>query len=188
MIAILSRHWWMFLLRGLVAVLFGVVTFFWPLLTLAVLVLWFGAFIFLDGLFTLIFALRSIKTRAYWWLFLLEGLAGMGVGVITFLKPGFTILVFVYLLAAWAILAGVFRVIAAILLRREISGEWALALSGLLGILLGALLFLFPSSGAVAMMWMIGIYALLAGIFQIALGIRLRRFQRMERRQREARG
>ena len=169
-------------MRGLVAMLFGVVTLLWPFLTLTVLVFWFGAYIFLDGLFNLIFAFRSTNTRDHWLLFLLEGLAGMGVGVITFLKPGFTILVVVYLLATWAILTGFLRGIAALLLRRVIAGGWALALSGLLGVVLGVLLFLFPSSAAVAAVWMIAINTFFIGLLLIVLGIRLHRFQRIDGR------
>ncbi|MDD2694517.1 MAG: HdeD family acid-resistance protein [Anaerolineales bacterium] len=179
MIAILSRNWWALALRGLIAILFGVVTLAWPRLTLAMLVFWFGAYVFLDGVFGVIYAVRTSKQKARWWVYLLEGLAGIAVGVLTFLLPGMTALVLLYFIAAWIIITGFLRIIAAVRLRQVIRGEWLLILSGILAVLYGLLLFAFPAAGSVAIVWLIAAYAIIFGILLLLLALRLRQSRKL---------
>src|SRR5262245_7702154 len=119
----LARNWWLVVLRGVLAVLFGLTAFVWPGVTCLVLVLFFGAYAFVDGVFAVITGLVRFGESSRWWIFLLEGLVGIAVGVVTFLWPGITSLALIYLVAAWAIVTGVLEIGAAIRLRREISNE-----------------------------------------------------------------
>lgn len=178
MLSILCRHWWVFLVRGILAVLFGVAAFFWPALTLGALVVLFGAFAFADGFFTLIAAIRGRSEIDRWWLYLLEAVAGMGVGVLTFFWPGVTAVVLLMFIAGWAIVTGVFEIAAAIRLRKVIEGEWALALSGALSVLFGLILFARPGAGALAVVWIIGAYAVAFGIVMVVLSLRFRSLAR----------
>jgi uncharacterized membrane protein HdeD (DUF308 family) len=170
----LARDWWIIVLRGLVAVLFGVVAFVWPNLTLAALVLLFGAYALVDGILGLVVGLTRKGERRRWWMIALEGLAGIGVGVVTFISPQVTALVLLYMVAAWAIVTGVLEIAAAIRLRKEIDNEVLLGFGGIVSMALGVLLVLFPGPGAVSMIWMLGAYALVFGLILIALGLRLR--------------
>lgn len=178
MIAILSRDWWTMALRGLIAILFGVVTLAWPRLTLTVLVFWFGAYVFLDGVFGIIYAIQVRKQGSRWWVYLLEGLTGIVVGVLTFLLPGITALVLLYLIAAWIVITGILRIGAAIRLRRVIRGEALLVLSGILAVLYGLLLIAFPAAGSVAIVWLIGVYAVIIGILLLLLALQLRQLRK----------
>ncbi len=174
MMQVLARNWWALALRGLFAILFGVAAFAWPGLTLAALVILFGAYALVDGVFALIAAVRAAEAHARWWLFVLEGLAGIIVGIITFVWPGITALVLLYLIAWWALITGVFEIAAAIRLRKEISREWTLVLGGLASIIFGLLLLYHPGAGALAVVWLIGLYALVFGVLFLMLGFRLR--------------
>lgn len=169
----LSRNWWAVLLRGVAGVLFGVATFLAPDISLAALVLLFGAYAFVDGVFGIASAVRRRDTSDNWWLLLLEGLVGVAVGVLTVVWPGITALALLFLIATWALITGALELGAAIRLRKAINNEWLLALSGLASIVFGALLLLFPAAGALAVVLWIGAYALIIGVLLIALGIRL---------------
>jgi uncharacterized membrane protein HdeD (DUF308 family) len=174
----ISRNWWLYAVRGVVAVIFGVVAFARPEQALQALVLVFGAYALVDGIFA-IFA--GIAARGYfdrWWAVLLEGVAGVVIGLLTFFWPGITALVLLYFIAAWALITGIFEIVAAIQLRRVITGEWMLILGGLLSIVFGVLLFVFPVAGAVSVIWMIGIYAVVFGISEIIFAFRLRGLRR----------
>lgn len=171
----LAQNWWAVALRGLIAVLFGVVAIVWPGITLGALVLLFGAFALVDGVFTVIAAIRRVGEYARWWMLLIEGLVGIGAGIIAIVWPGLTTLALLYIIAFWAILTGAFEIIAAIRLRKEIEGELLLGLGGLLSIIFGIVLIAFPISGALAVVWLIGIYAIIFGVFLIGLGLRLRK-------------
>ena len=177
MLDILARNWWAMALRGLFAVLFGVAAFVWPGLTLAVLVILWGAYALVDGIFTLIAAFRAAQMRMTWWPLVVEGILGVAAGVVAFAWPGITALALLYLIAAWAILTGIVEIVAAVRLRDVISGEWMLALTGVLSIVLGVILVAAPGAGALALVWTIGAYAILVGIVLIALGFRLRGMQ-----------
>ena len=174
MMEALARNWWALALRGLFAVLFGLLAFAWPGLTLAALVLLFGAYALVDGVFALVAAVRAAEAHERWWWFVLEGLAGIAAGLLTFVWPGITALVLLYLIAWWAVITGVLEIAAAIRLRNEISGEWALALGGVASVVFGFLLLFRPGAGALAVVWLIGIYALLFGVLLLMLAFRLR--------------
>jgi uncharacterized membrane protein HdeD (DUF308 family) len=177
MVVELARNWWTLALRGLAAVLFGIVAWIWPDLTVTALVLLFGAFALVDGVFTVVAALRGRGRDPNWGALLLGGISGIALGLMTLAWPGITALVLMYLVAAWAIVTGAFELIAAIRLRREIEGEWLFGLSGVLSILFGVLVAIFPGEGAVALVWLIGAYAVVFGMLLIALALRLRGWQ-----------
>jgi len=164
----------MLALRGVIAVLFGILAFIWPGLTLWALVYLFGAYVLVDGVFALVTAFRGRETNDRWWVLLLEGLAGITAGIIAFIWPGMTAFVLLYLIAAWAIVTGVIEIVAAIRLRKEIEGEWVLALSGLASIIFGVLMVLWPGAGALAVVWLIAAYAIFFGILLIFLAFRVR--------------
>lgn len=174
MIAELSSNWWVFLIRGVAAILFGVAAWMWPGLTLAVLVLMFGAYALVDGIFAIIAGISARNQVERWWMMIIVGLAGIATGLLTFLWPGVTALVLLYFVAAWAIVTGIFQIAAAIRLRKEIEGEWILALGGIASLIFGILLILRPGAGALASIWMIGSYAVVFGILMIILAFRLR--------------
>jgi uncharacterized membrane protein HdeD (DUF308 family) len=145
----------------------------------------FGAYAFLDGLFNLISVLRRRRTQLRpWWALVLSGIAGVATGVISFVWPGITALALVYLIAAWALITGVLEIIAAVRLRKEIKGEWLLALSGVFSVLLGVLLAIAPGPGAIALVWYVGTFAIFFGVLMVALSFRLRGRQEEMRSQR----
>jgi len=174
MVIVLARNWWALALRGLVAVLFGIMAFAWPGITLAALVLLYGAFALADGILAVAAAVVGRTQGMPWWALLLEGVTGIAVGILTFFWPGITALALLYLIAAWALVTGVFEIAAAIRLRRDIQGEWLLVLSGVLSILFGLALVVNPGAGALAVIWLIGAYAIASGVLLIVLGFKLR--------------
>ena len=171
----LTQNWWAVLLRGAIAILFGALALVWPRLTLEILVLFFGAYVVVDGIFAIIAALTHRSGHDRWWVLLLEGLVGIGAGIITFLLPTVATLALIYLISIWAIVTGVLEIIAAIGLREEIQGEWLLAIGGSISLILGVLLVIFPSAGEVTIIWLIGAYAILFGALLLGLGLRLRK-------------
>jgi uncharacterized membrane protein HdeD (DUF308 family) len=174
MLRTLAQNWWAIVLRGVAAVLFGLGAFIWPGITLAALVFLYGAYALADGVLAVAWAIVKRRAGSLPWGMLLAGLAGIVVGVLTFLWPGITALVLLYMIAAWAIVRGVFEVVAAVALRRELEHEWLLALSGVLSIALGVLLVIAPGAGALAVLWWIGSFAIVAGVVEIVLGFRLK--------------
>jgi uncharacterized membrane protein HdeD (DUF308 family) len=174
----LIRNWWMFLIRGLLGIAFGIVTFFQPGISLAALVLLFGAYAFVDGVFAIVSAIRRHTGSEPWWLLSLEGIAGVGAGVITLGWPGLTAIVLLYLIAAWALVTGAFEIAAAIRLRKVIEDEWLLVLTGVASIALGVILTMFPGPGALALVLWIGAGALVWGVMLVALSLRLRSWGR----------
>lgn len=164
-----ASNWWVLLLRGILAVLFGIIAFALPGLTLVTLVLLYGAYALVDGLIAL---WVGGKSRA--WSLLLAGIIGVLFGIYTFLFPGITAVALLYLIAAWAIFRGVLEIVTAMRLRREISYEWALVLGGIISILFGLVLFANPAAGALAMVWLIGAYAVVFGLAMIILAFRAR--------------
>ncbi len=177
----LVSNWWLVVLRGVAGILFGILTFLMPRLSLIALVLLFGAYAFVDGILAIGSALRRREAGMQWWMMLLEGVAGVAAGVVTAIWPGITALALLYLIAIWALLTGVLELMAAVRLRRVISGEWLLVLSGIASLVLGVLLLLFPRAGALAVVLWIGAYALVFGILLVALGMRLRAWGRGRR-------
>lgn len=168
----LSRDWWVLALRGLAAVIFGLLAFVWPGVTLSVLVLFFGAYVLWDGIFALISGIRADGSRR--WPLVLEGLVGIVAGVLTFIRPDAAALVLILIMAGWALATGIFEIVSAVRLRKEIEGEWLLMLTGILSVVLGIALALWPAAGALVVTWMIGAYALMFGILLIILAFRLR--------------
>jgi uncharacterized membrane protein HdeD (DUF308 family) len=170
----LSRNWWVLLLRGIVAILFGVLAFVRPGISLASLLLLFGAYALADGVLGTWTAISHRKDRENWWVLLLEGLVGIGVGVLTLIKPGLTALALLFYIAIWAIATGVLEIVAAVRLRKEIEGEWGLILAGLASGAFGVLLMARPGSGALAVLWLIASYAILFGILFVVLAFKVR--------------
>jgi uncharacterized membrane protein HdeD (DUF308 family) len=174
MLSSLTRNWWTVALRSTLALIFGVVAFVWPGITFEALVLLFGAYAFVDGILVLGFGLMAASEGEQWWPLVLSGILGIGLSVVTFARPGAVGLALVYVVGFWAIVTGLLEIVAAIRLRDVVSGEWMMALSGALSILFGVLVVAQPDSGAVALVYLFGFYAILAGISQISLGFRLR--------------
>lgn len=170
----LTRNWWAVVLRGALAVLFGIMALIWPGLTVAVLVLLFGAYAIVEGGFNIFAAFQSRKTYQGWWALLLEGIVSVIAGVLAFVWPEITALALLYVIAFWAIVTGIFEIVAAFRLRQAIEGELWLGLSGVLSVLFGVIAVLFPGAGALAIVAMIAFYAIFFGMLLIALGWRLR--------------
>jgi uncharacterized membrane protein HdeD (DUF308 family) len=172
---VLARNWWALVLRGLAAILFGVLAFAWPGITLFVLVLFFGAYMLVDGIFAIVAAVRAAGEEDRWWLLLVQGILGVLAGLVAIFWPGLTALALLYFIAAWAIVTGIMEIVAAIRLRREIEGEWALALSGALAVLFGVLLVVLPApAGLLSLVWLIGAYAVATGVLLLILAFRVR--------------
>ena len=177
--AILSRNWGWMVLRGIVAILFGVLTAFQPGVTLTVLVLLFGAYAFLDGLSMIVWAITNRPGEPQWVSLIVGGLLGVAAGIVTLLWPAMTTVALLVVIATWAMALGVATIAAAIRLRKEIAGEWRLVLSGLLSVTLGVILLAAPAAGALAMVLWIGAYAIVSGVLMVALGMRLRSLGRV---------
>jgi uncharacterized membrane protein HdeD (DUF308 family) len=174
----LADNWWLLLLRGLAAIAFGILAFFWPGLTLLTLILLWGVYALCDGVLALgaaIFA-KSNDMAPRWWL-ALAGVISILAGLATFLYPGMTALVLLMFIAAWAIIIGALQIWGAIEWRKLLDDAWLLALNGVLSIAFGALLFAQPGAGAVALVWMIGWFAVVFGCLNVALAFRLKRFK-----------
>jgi uncharacterized membrane protein HdeD (DUF308 family) len=175
LLPVLARNWWALALRGLAAILFGVLAFVWPGITLWALVLLFGSYMLVDGIFAIVAAVRAARREARWWLLLIEGVLGVLAGLVAFFWPGLTTLALLYFIAAWAIVTGILEIVGAIRLRQEIEGEWALGLSGALSVLFGILLVVIPApAGLLSLVWLIGAYALAFGVLLLVLAFRVR--------------
>jgi uncharacterized membrane protein HdeD (DUF308 family) len=173
-----SRYWWMVALRGLLLLLLGLAAIFWPGVTLTVLVLWLGAGFLVNGAFALGAAIMGRDVEGRGWL-VLDGLLGIAAGIVTFLYPGITQVVLLWLVAGWAILSGVLQIAAAVRFRRVIRGEWLLGLAGALAIVFGVLLVARPAIGLLTLALLLGWFALFYGVMLIALGFRLRGLLRL---------
>lgn len=171
----LGQHWKWIALRGVAAVIFGVLAIAWPAIALAVLVLVWGAYAFVDGVFTLLAAARMREAGRPIWPLVLVGLLGVGAGLVAFFWPALTALGLLMLIAAWALVIGVLQIIAAIRLRRALVNEWWLGLSGALSVLFGVMMIANPGAGAVAVAWVIGAYAVFFGVMLVLLALRLRK-------------
>ena len=172
---LLARNWWVFVLRGVCGVIFGILALVFPGVTLTVLIIFFGAYAFVDGILSIVAGFRAAAHHERWWPLILEGVCGVIVGIIAFISPVAAAIGILYLVCGWAIVTGILEISAAIRLRKEIQGEWLLILSGVLSVLLGFLLAFQPLIGLVALAWWVGAYALIFGGVLIALGFRLKR-------------
>jgi uncharacterized membrane protein HdeD (DUF308 family) len=174
MLNVLARNWWVVLLRGIAAVLFGIIAFLWPGLTGFALVLFFGVYALVDGIFALVSAIRAAEARHRWWPFVVEGIIGIAIAAVVYFDWRVAALALYYTIAVWALLTGIFEIVAAIELRKMISGEWLLILAGVLSIVFAALLVAYPSAGILTVIWLIAFYAVIFGVTLIALSFRLR--------------
>ncbi|MFI6077280.1 HdeD family acid-resistance protein [Actinoplanes sp. NPDC051343] len=180
MLETLSRHWWAVALRGVAAIMFGVLALAWPAISVFALVIVFGAYALVDGAFTLVAAVGNRNGRARGsrvWLFV-RGIAGILTGIIAVVWPGITALALLWVIAIWALVTGVFDIVAAFELRKQMRREWLLALSGALAVLFGVLLLVWPAAGVLALVVLIGIAAIAFGVTLLMLGLRLRRERR----------
>ena len=171
MLHTLAKNWWALALRGLVALMFGLLTFVLPGITLVTLILLFGAYALADGIFNII---AFFRVASHHWALLVEGLIGIIAGILTFVWPAITALALLYVIAFWAIFTGIFEIVAGIRLRKVITNEWLLLLMGILSLLFGLFVLIAPGVGALAIVLWIGAYALVFGIFLLALAFRLR--------------
>lgn len=178
----LAENWWLLLLRGVAGIAFGILAFILPGLTLLTLTLMWGFYAIADGILALGAAIagRGGEIAPRWWLAVV-GIAGILAGALTFVWPGMTALVLLLFIASWAIVIGVLQIWGAIRLRREIQGEWLLGLSGALSVVFGAIMFAQPGAGALALVWLIGWFAILAGCVYIALAFQLKKHKRPSR-------
>ena len=171
MLSVFARNWWLIVLRGVCAIVFGLLALVWPGVTLATLVLLWGFYAFADGVLAFSAAFSG-RGDAPWWALTLEGLVGILAAVAAFIYPGITAIVLLYVIAIWAIVTGIIEIVGAIQLRKEIEGELWLGLAGFGSLLFGVLLIARPGLGALAVVWMIGFYALIFGVLLVALGFR----------------
>ena len=174
MVGQLLRNWWIPVVRGVLGILFGFLVFAYTRTAIQVFVYLFGIYALLDGVIAL--ALAFDVSRGRGWL-VLSGIAGIAAGILTFIYPSITAVVLVYIVAAWAVITGIFEIVAAFEWRQVLSDTWMLGLAGVLSIILGVLLFSSPSAGLLAWAWLIAIYAIVYGVLYIAAGIRLRSLQ-----------
>jgi uncharacterized membrane protein HdeD (DUF308 family) len=175
MLHALAKSWWLVLLRGIAAILFGLLAIAWPGLTLVTLVLLYGAYALIDAVFALAVAFSGeAKPTPTWWSIVI-GLLGVAAGAVAFSLPGITALVLVVLIGGWAIAHGIFEIIGAIRLRKEIENEWWLGLAGALSVIFGLMLLAAPGAGALALIWVIGAYSIVFGAMLVGLSLRLRK-------------
>ena len=174
----MAEYWWLMLLRGIAAVVFGLLAFFMPAAAGLSLVLLWGAYTFADGIFSLWAGIvgKRATTGSRWWL-ALTGVLGIVAGLIAFFAPGVTATVLLIFIGIWSITIGAMAIVGAIQLRKEIEGEWLLILSGAIAIVFGILMFTRPASAALAVVWMIATFAIIFGIDLIWLAFKLKGFK-----------
>ncbi|GAB2838605.1 HdeD family acid-resistance protein [Actinocorallia aurea] len=173
MIEEVARHWWLVLLRGILAVLFGIIAWVWPGITVLALAILFGAYALVDGIAALYHAIRGLPGQSRGWL-AFTGVLSVAAGLIALFWPGITVFVLLLVIACWAIITGVFEIITGIWLRRQIEGEWWFIVGGIISVLFGLLLLIWPGAGGLALIWIIGLFSILFGIALIVTSFRLR--------------
>jgi uncharacterized membrane protein HdeD (DUF308 family) len=170
-----TGHWWALALRGAIAILFGLAALLRPGIALEALILLFGAYALVDGVFAIVGVFGGTRGGTPRWLLVIEGIAGILAGLIAFVLPGLTAILLLYLIAAWAVVTGIFEIASAIRLRQEITGEWALIIGGALSIIFGVILAVIgPVAGLLSMVWLIGVYALAFGILMLITAFQVR--------------
>ncbi len=174
-LAHLVRNWWVFVLRGVVAVLFGLLAFLRPGITLEVLVLLVAFWALFDGVLALVGSVGAAEAREPWWPLVLIGLLGVAAGILILRWPGIAALTLLFVIAYWSILKGILEIVAAIRLRHLVEREGWYIFGGILSVAFGVLLVMYPGSGLLALVWLIGLYAVVYGIAQWLLGFRLKR-------------
>jgi len=174
MLKLLAQNWWMLLLRGLCAIAFGVMALAWPGITLLSLILIYGVYSAADGMLSIIAAIRGGAQAPRGWL-VVAGIAALAVAAVCFLAPGLTALALLYLIAAWAVVRGMFEIVAAIRLRKEIDNEWLLILAGAVSVLFGVCIALWPGASAITLVWFIGAWAIVVGVMCVVLAFKLKK-------------
>ncbi len=180
MLHALARNWWAVLIRGIAAIIFGILAFLWPGATGVALVILFGAYAFVDGVFAIVAAIRAAEAHERWGAFVIEGIIGLVIAAITFFNPRITAFALYLTIAVWALLTGVLEIVAAIRLRKEIQNEWLLILGGIASLVFGILLIVYPLAGVLTVIWLIGAYAIVFGVMMIGLALRLRPYAKHE--------
>ena len=171
---IFTDKWWALVLEGIAAIIFGLFAFFRPGITVGALLILFAAYALVDGVFSIAAAINRTDRSGHWGAMLLKGILGILASIAAMTLPGMTALVLLYLIAAWALVTGILEISAAIRLRKVIKGEWMLVIAGILSVLFGLGLAAFPGAGILAVVWLIGTYAVVFGAVMVALGLRLR--------------
>ena len=177
MVKLLSRYWWVLLVRGVLAVLFGALAYAWPGLTLAVLIYLFAIYAFVDGVFNVAHAISGAKENKNWFLLLIGGLFGIAIGVLTWRVPGVTAVVLLIFIAILAIVVGVKMILLAVRLRKEIKGEWLLILNGIISAALGIFMIARPAAGALVVLYLVAAWAIIMGGLLIGLSFRVRKLR-----------
>lgn len=170
----LAKNWWLILLRGIAAIVFGILAFAWPGITLLSLVILYGVYALIDGVFSIIAAIKGGHAESRWWLILI-GILGIAAGLLTFFWPAITALVLTIFIGAWALIHGIFEIVGAIKIRKEIDNEWWLILSGALSVIFGLAVLILPGAGALALVWLIGAYAIVFGVLLVGFAFRLKK-------------
>jgi uncharacterized membrane protein HdeD (DUF308 family) len=183
-VLLLAQLWWASILRGVLGILFGVVVILFPGIGLLAVVALFAAWALVGGVQSLLGAWRS-RGQKEWWVGILEGLIGIAAAVVAILLPAAASLALLFVVAGWAIAIGVLQIWMAIRLRERITGEVWMGLSGVISILFGLLLVIFPGTGILSVLFLVGIFSILMGVAMLLLGLRLRRIHDQARRQNE---
>ena len=173
----LTRYWWLTGLRGLAAVLFGVLAFVWPGMTLITLIYLYGAYALVNGVLAFVLAINAPKGYPRFGSLTFQGIISIAAGLIAFFMPGITALALVLLVALWAIVTGLLEIVAAVRLRKVIDHEWLLVLAGVLSVVFGVLLLARPGAGALALVWWIGAFAIALGCLLLVLSFRMRHWR-----------
>jgi uncharacterized membrane protein HdeD (DUF308 family) len=174
---LLSRYWWVLLVRGVAAIVFGALAYAWPGLTLAVLIYIFAIYAFVDGVFNVAHAVSGARENKNWFLLLIGGLFGIGLGILTWRLPGVTAVVLIVFIAILAIVLGVKMILLAVRLRKEIKGEWILVLTGIISAALGVAMIARPAAGALAVIYLVAAWAVIMGALLVGLSFRVRKLR-----------
>ena len=166
----MADNWWAFVFGGIFSILFGIGALSWPGLTVLILLVFFGAYLMVDGISSILMAFGNKQ----WFWYLLGGLVSLAAGVYTFARPGVTALALLWLIGVWAIVKGIVEIVEAIQLRKEIKGEFFLILAGIISVLFGAWVIVRPGAGALAVVWLISLFAFVRGFLMLGLGFRLK--------------
>jgi uncharacterized membrane protein HdeD (DUF308 family) len=170
----IKRNWWMLAVRGVLAIIFGLIALIAPGIALLAFIFVFAAYALIDGIMAVYIAIRERGSLSRWGWVLFEGILGIIIGIVAFIHPGFTALVLLYFVAIWAIVTGIMEIAAAFAIRGFAAREWALGLAGVVSIIFGIVLFIFPGSGLLSILWLVGIYAIIFGILFIVRAFQMR--------------
>lgn len=167
-------HWWVMLVRGILAILFGIIALLAPGIALLAFIFVFAAYAILDGIAAIAASFQARSTLGNWWVLLLEGIVGLIIGILAFVWPGETALVLLYLVAIWALITGFMEIGSAFLLPGSAGQHWGLGLAGLLSVIFGIILIVRPGAGLLAILWFVGIYAIVFGVSLIVYAFQVR--------------